>query len=383
MNQRFEYGCGTIKDLGVNQVVNKAGRRAVRDILVQGEPVKPSPRFWTSLQVRFAFSGNVFKYFSHDEVFQRISEVASSDRIRWCIERDEDGCGTMLAVTNPRSALIRHDDLMGLLSQYEAEDLAYHGGFVRSTHAPRAGGAFQVAGDEFRNKFIIDTPIDGFGRPSVYLSLLRMICTNGAVGYSKAFRSALNVGKADDGGHFSLIRVLDGFNNEEGFAALRQRFESAATSWASVNEANKLYKTLIRLHHDRHIQGSAPLPTAGGDGSEGYRGLPILRAFNQMTGDLTQMYGLANLDALTIKRQRTLPAACKVYDLLNFASEVATHHATAWGNRTLQAFLGDLVSNEYDLEGTGEQLTDWKDFFIAHKDTTTTLTELHTRSGRV
>jgi hypothetical protein len=94
------------------------------------------------------------------------------------------------------------------------------------------------------------------------------------------------------------------------------------------------------------------------------------------------MDGLANLDALSVKRQRTLPAQAKVYDLLNFASEVATHHATAAGNRTLQAFLGDLISNEYDLEGTGEHLGDWRDFFIANKATTTTLAELHSNSRR-
>ena len=44
---------------------------------------------------------------------------------------------------------------------------------------------------------------------------------------------------------------------------------------------------------------------------------------------------LANVDTLSAKRQRTLPAACKVYDLLNFASEVATHHATESGNRAV------------------------------------------------
>ena len=77
-----------------------------------------------------------------------------------------------------------------------------------------------------------------------------------------------------------------------------------------------------------------------------------------MSGDLSGIYGLANLDALTVKRQRTLPAACRVYDLLNFASEVATHHATEIGHRAVQAFLGDLISGEYDLEGTVDQFTE-------------------------
>ena len=89
-----------------------------------------------------------------------------------------------------------------------------------------------------------------------------------------------------------------------------------------------------------------------------------MSSFHRMTGDLSHIYGLVNLDAISAKRQRTLPAACKVYDLLNFASEVATHHATPAGERALQAYIGDLISGEYDLEGTVEHFDDWQDFFI-------------------
>jgi hypothetical protein len=98
-----------------------------------------------------------------------------------------------------------------------------------------------------------------------------------------------------------------------------------------------------------------------------------------MSGDLAQMYGLANLDSLTVKRQRTLPAACKVYELINFASETATHRANPAGARVLQAFLGELVSSEYDLEGTAEHFGDWQDFFIGHEATTDTLASLARR----
>ena len=41
---------------------------------------------------------------------------------------------------------------------------------------------------------------------------------------------------------------------------------------------------------------------------------PVMYAFGKMTGDLTRVYGLANMDALSAKRQRTLPSACRVYD---------------------------------------------------------------------
>jgi hypothetical protein len=169
------------------------------------------------------------------------------------------------------------------------------------------------------------------------------------------------------------VRVLDGFNNEEGYAAMRQRFESAARSWASVNEVNRLYRILVRAIP----RGQRVL---GGDGAaEGMTPETWQRAFQRLTGDLTQAYGLVNLDALSVKRQRTLPASCKVYDLINFASEMATHHAGAAAAHQLQAYLGDLISSEYDLEGTADHFSDWRDFFIGHDATTSTLASMHRR----
>ena len=89
-----------------------------------------------------------------------------------------------------------------------------------------------------------------------------------------------------------------------------------------------------------------------------------MRDFYRMTGNLNELYGLANLDALSNKRQRVLPARCRVYDLLNFASEIATHHSTPEGARSMQACIGTLISDEYDLEGTAETATEFADFFV-------------------
>src|SRR5262249_32644419 len=156
-------------------------------------------------------------------------------------------------------------------------------GIVRSTHTPRVGDTFDIAGDNFQNKFVLDTPIDGFGRPQVYLSLLRLICSNGAIGYSPAFRSELNVGRGAKGTEFALMRVLDGFNNEEGYAAMRQRFESASKSWASVNEVSRLYRTLTRIQQNKGLERRA---TVGGDGAaEGMSPVSWQRSFAKLTGD--------------------------------------------------------------------------------------------------
>ncbi|MEZ4236145.1 MAG: hypothetical protein R3F59_08280 [Myxococcota bacterium] len=59
-----------------------------------------------------------------------------------------------------------------------------------------------------------------------------------------------------------------------------------------------------------------------------------------------------------------LPAKCRVYDLINFASEVATHHALPEAAWQLQGWLGRLISDEYDLEGTAEGSADFDAFFL-------------------
>lgn len=380
MTTAFEYGIASIKDLRVQTGSDTAGRGFIKSVTLADRVLRPTPRFWNSLHLRFGFTGNIFRYFSHAEVFKRISEKAPNDKFRYCIEAYKDGSGNLLAVSTPGAAYMSHDDAVGLLRKYGANDVSYFNGVVKSQHAPRLGGTFQVAGDGFQNRFVLETPIDGYGRPSVYLSLLRLVCSNGAVGYTPAFRSELSVGRGEDGVAFALQRVLEGFNNEEGFAAMRQRFEAASRSWASVNEVNKLYKLLTRLHNTNQVF-SGPLAPKGGDGASlDAPRTSLFPSFHKMTGDLSQIYGLANVDALSVKRQRTLPAACKVYDAINFASEVATHHASASGNRSLQAYIGELISGEYDLEGTVDHLSDWRDFFISNDATTETLASLHRRN---
>ncbi len=369
MAKNFEYGVTTIGELQVHTKTaedKRLRRRFVTEVLIDDEPLKPTGRFWMSLYMRYGFSKSFFNYFTHEEVFSRISEVSPNDRMRYCIERDEKtGRGELLAVSNPAKPVVRHDDLMELLDLYQGGRVAYHDGVVESHHIPRMGShRFQIAGEEFANRFVLQTPIDGFGLPNIYLSLLREICSNGMVGMGKTFRSQITIGKGQDATSFSLMRALDGFGNDEGYAALRQRFESAASSWASVHEALSLYNLTAKLLGRKQIgsDGAQTLPDDGGDSVP--VGSPVLKSFHKMTGDISSLYGLANLDALSIKRQRTLPVNCKVYDLLNFATEIATHRARPEGARRLQAWVGTILSNEFDMEGTADNFGDFRDFFV-------------------
>jgi hypothetical protein len=308
--------------------------------------------------------------------------------VRLCIERDgHTGESRLLAASSPTRAILRHDDLMDTLDSYEGENVRYGDGVVESTHVPRIGGnVFDIGGDKMCNRFVVSAPIDGYGLPSIYLSLLREICSNGMVGYSPTFRSTLALGRGEDNAVYSIVRALDGFSSDEGYAALRQRFESAAKSWASVAEAQSLYRIVTRIlpHGEFRWQsqnsteliravdsaGGSTQPiesTETGGVSRVDARVPVLAAFHRMTGDVSQIYGLANVDALSAKRQRALPVNCRVYDLLNFASELATHHTSGSASRVVQAWIGTLISREYDLEESCDTFCDFRDFFLDRK----------------
>ncbi len=350
MNWTFHYGHTRVQDIRIAAAhTNKVGRVSVTELDIAGETVKPTPRFWKSFFSRFGVTDNVFRYFSPAEVLQRISERAQNDQLRFCIERNGKGKANLLAVSNPKRPIIRQPEVAELVGRYEGDDVRYESGVITSTHTPRSGeNSFNIGSDQFQHRFVLETPIDGFSQPRIFVSFLRLICANGAIGYARAFRSDISLGT--DLAH-CIGRALETFDNGDGYAALRQRFTSAQNSWASVNECLRIYKLLVRLNAQKAIVSDS-----------------LLLDYHRLTGSLHETYGLANLDALSLKRQRVLPAKCRVYDLLNFTSELATHHATAVGQRGLQAMIGSLISDEYDLEGTADSVTDFADFFVSAPD---------------
>jgi hypothetical protein len=387
-NTTFTYDNTLVRDIEVKtRNDSKTGKEIVDHILLKGEEVQVSQRFWTSLFARFGINKSFFKYFQHPEVFGRISDVEPNDNLRVCVERSSAGA-RVLAVSNPKKPLVSHEELITMLETAGHEDLTYADGIIESTHRPRVGATeFDIAGDRFSNRFVLATPVDGYGLPNVYLSLLRQVCSNGVVAMSKAFRSQVALGKGDDNTAFALVRVLDQFSNEEGYAALRERLESAANSWLSVYESMQLYKMLVKLHGDTG-GGNGPvinvrnpsfaespyfheLLANGGSRPMGEDdtvvGSRILTAFHSMTGDTSRLYGLANLDALSSKRQRTLPVKATVYDMINFATEVATHHCDAYAARKINGWIGNMLVQEYDMEGTCEKFGDFADFHITSK----------------
>ena len=144
----FDYKFAKIGDLKVVDRESKSGRKVVDTIIVNDEPLHPSNRFWTSLYARFGFNKSFFKYFSHEEVFNRIADVESNKSVRLCIERKPNQIGCLLAVSNPTKPVVRYDDLAETLDRYQSDNVTYLNGVVQSSHSPRIGSnEFDIAGD--------------------------------------------------------------------------------------------------------------------------------------------------------------------------------------------------------------------------------------------
>lgn len=346
MDFSFDYGFSKVRDLqAIGERDPRSGKVRISSMVIGGRKAIPTQRFWKSFFVRFGIAENVFRYFEPAEVFRRISERRPDDGLRYCLERDAEGKTRMLAVSHPDRGVIRIGEVIDIAMRHGGKSPEYADGMVTTTHVPGSGDhTFQIGGDAFQHQFVMETPVDGFSHPKIHLSLLRQVCSNGMVGYTRAFRSDVSLGR--DIAH-CIRRALETYDNGEGYAALRQRFESAQTSWASVRECQQVYKFLTKSLDRGEFNSSS-----------------VLRDFYRLTGNLNELYGLANLNALSSKRQRILPARCRIYDLLNFVSELGTHHATIAGSRSMQACIGSLICDEYDLEGTADSMNDFQDFFV-------------------
>jgi len=377
----FEYQTISLDSVAIEQRLEQSGKRVIEKITVGDEEFPDSGRFMVSLMARFGFNAAFFKYFTTAEVLERIQQVESNDRVRVCIARYASGPARLLAASNPTKGAADGSIVMDLMEKYGSEGIVYNDGVITSTHAPFVTPTFEIAGDEFTNKFTMSVPVDGYGNPFVTLAVNHKATNSNIVPKSKVFRSDVKLGKGGDDLATTLGRALESFNHDEGYAAFRDRLESAANSWCSIHEAYRLHTVLhkaISYGFTKYepLQGasagrsviSANLPMSAhmnmDETAPTQRGNFLIQAFHKMTGNIQEQYGFANLDALTEKRRRGLPVKCSVFNLLLFAGEVASHHLVN-GHDAMHELNGALLGTEYDMEGSMSRYKEFDQFWSA------------------
>ena len=316
-------------------------------------------RFWNSFSSLMNMGRSVFDLFSHAEVFDRI-HTRNDTMVRVTMEVNPDtnstAQGRLLSMTNPKKPILQIDQVASIIDKYEGQNIAYDKGVITSQFDCPFDTPYNISGEEYSTRFATQMPIDGYGLPCSYLVMLRLICQNGVVGHTKAFKTAFQLGKGDDSLYSVLDRAMETFTAEEGFHDFSKRLESAAKSWASLHETNSAYKAISKSMTE-----------------EGYNlkaRLEILNALDALCGNPLKTYGLGNTEEISARRAATIPVNATVYQLITFMSEISTHKLNKPHTADrINAWVGNRISNEYDMEGTVDELPELDAFFLTEPQT--------------
>lgn len=351
-----QYGAGSRKNL-LSTAIEFGGRTFF-----------PSDRFWTSFCAKVGVGTNIFNLFNHEEVFNRCVQknmVSDSGNVRIM---EDVRSNRLLAVSDPAKPIPNWKNVMQLVDKKDGIGVVYNDGVITSIHSMPNAVPMLIGSEDYKQRFAVQIPVDAYGSPSVYLALLRQVCTNQIIAMGKCFKTQVKMGKKgkrgfEDDVEFTLERMFDSFSNDEGFDALVKRMDAARKSKLSVREFNEVQETLCKLKHSQD------------DLEVTLQARPEVRVFNALAGDLHTKYGLAHLKEMTDRQMGLLETNLTVYEAFNYISEVTSHRINyanpqeAAVAAELHAWAGRAMSSPFDLEGTvptEDVKSEFKDRYLAH-----------------
>ncbi len=296
-------------------------------IQFDGNTYTTSSRFISSFARKLKFSGNIFTYFSADEVFDRVQQRNPDVAFKATFDRQN---GEILGVVDENKKILPAEIACNVFSaDPRVQKIQYSHGVWEAEFLLEE--SFSVKNDsEYARKIWVHYPVDGVSMPCIYLSVLRQVCSNGAIAMVPGFRTDIEIND-DSGTHLS--RLLRSYNNENGFMALESRLQAAQDTFASVNELMKI-ENLITAQISDQSSASA-----------------LQTRLEEIAGDPCSRYEITSLNNIAAKKRALLPVDCSVNDLFNFCSELTTHHDNLVNN--VDAFntaLGNMMAQEFDLE---------------------------------
>ena len=286
-----------------------------------------SDRFITSFARKLKFSNNIFNYFTAEEVFDRVQQRNPDVAFKVTFDRQD---GEILGVVDENKKLLPPEIACNVFAaDPRVRKIQYDKGVWEAEF--QLDETFSVRGDsDYARKIWVHYPVDGVSMPCIYLAVLRQVCTNGAVALVPGFRTEIEIND-ESGTH--LARLLKSYNNDNGFMALESRLQTAQDTAASVNE-------LLRIESLITAQVSS-VPAASA----------LQTRLEEMAGDPCARYETTSLNNIAPKKRSLLPVDCSVNDLVNFCSELTTHHENLIGRvDVFNAAVGSMLSQEFDLE---------------------------------
>jgi hypothetical protein len=300
----------------------------IKSLVIDNSAYKLSDRFYKTLAAELGIPYGVFGFFTPLEVMERAAAKVPDLQLRVTV--DTEG-RQALGLTQNKGLPMPINYIENVLhNDKRLTDVEYGDGVLSAMLD--LDDPWDVPNDStYGMRVRCRVPVDGVGMPDMSLATWRQVCSNGAVAETSLFRTKMEI-KDNSGEHFR--RLLASFSNPSGVEMLQERICNAAETKASVGEV-VLLEGLIR----RSVANA--------------RNQMLLRErLNDVADNPCVRYGVTDLANIGQKKRPLLPVGCSVADLLNFASELGTHHSELLkSDSTLQSFSGTLLSKGFDLEG--------------------------------
>ena len=300
----------------------------IKSLVIDNSAYKLSDRFYKTLASELGIPYGVFGFFTPLEVMERAAAKVPDLQLRVTV--DTEG-RQALGLTQNKGLPMPINYIENVLhNDKRLTGVEYSDGVLSAMLD--LDDPWDVPNDStYGMRVRCRVPVDGVGMPDMSLATWRQVCSNGAVAETSLFRTKMEI-KDNSGEHFR--RLLASFSNPSGVEMLQERMCNAAETKASVGEV-VLLEGLIR----RSVANA--------------RNQMLLRErLNDVADNPCVRYGVTDLANIGQKKRPLLPVGCSVADLLNFASELGTHHSDLLkSDSTLQSFSGTLLSKGFDLEG--------------------------------
>lgn len=323
-DQRFTTASVSIGDLVPVECDDATGKFKIQ---FDGRTYHASDRFVSSFARKLKFSGNIFTYFSAEEVFDRVQ--ARNPDVRFKVTFDQQD-GEILGVVEESKKILPAQIACRVFSEDpRIQSVKYSKGVWEAEFL--LDEKFKIRNDsEYLRKILLHYPVDGVSMPHIYLSVLRQVCSNGATALVAGFRTDIEIND-ESGTHLS--RLLRSYNNENGFMALESRLQTAQDTLASVDELLKFENLLASQVSDAHSLSA------------------LQTRIEEIAGDPCSRYETTSLNNIPSKKRPLIPVGCSVNDLFTFCSELTTHHENILHRvEPFNAALGSMLAEEFDLE---------------------------------
>ncbi len=318
-----------------------ADHGALRGIIIDGERYRLTPRFLKGMAARMKVPFTIFNLFSPLEVIYRTAERQPELPLRITLDHTQKEA---LGLVEEKGNILPIGQITSILRQdSRLQKIEYEAGVLNAILD--ANEQWDIPGDSiYKVQLNFQIPVDGMGEPNINLATFRQICSNGATVQESSFRTKMEI-KDNSGLHFS--KLLKSFNNRNGMEMLHQRLMDANSTKASVRELLEVDGLMRNLVRDRH------------------NSMLLREELLTLADNPCARYGVTDLTAIGEKRRSLAPVGCSVADLLNFTSELATHHSNLLKETgPLNVFHGRTLAKTFDLEEMYTNSVEARDFYL-------------------